>query len=113
MTNPTPGTDMRRPGPGLPAGSGRDGKDWTVQLADAIDAVVGTARDKTVVPLRKVVRVVTRALLAAFLLGAAAVAFAVGAFRALDVVVPGGSWLAHLLLGGVFVLAGLLCFGRR
>lgn len=121
MTDPNPRTEPRRAGPGLVARSASDdsgsgsgsGKDWTAQLADTIETVVGTARDKTIVPLRKVVRIVTRALLAALLLGAAAVAGGIGFFRLTNVYLPGDAWLAHIFLGGVFVLAGLFCFARR
>lgn len=118
MTDPNPRTEPRRAGPGLVArsaadDSGASSSDWTAQLAGTIETVVGTARDKTIVPLRKVVRVVTRALLAALLLGGAVIAAAVGFFRLTNVYLPGDAWVAHILLGGVFVLAGLFCFARR
>lgn len=87
--------------------------DWTDQVADAIDNAVGTVRDKTVVPARNVVRVVTGGLLAGVLGSAAAVLAALAGFRGLVLLVQDEVWAAHLILGGIFTLAGLFCLSRR
>lgn len=93
------------------------GPDWTDQVADAIDSAVATVRDKTVVPAQKVVRAVVAGVLVGALVSVAAVLFAVGAFRGLVVLfelyLPGEVWAAHLLLGGIFSVAGLFCWSRR
>ena len=87
--------------------------DWTDQVADVIDNAVGTVRDKTVVPARKLVRAITAGLLAGILGGAAAVLAALAGFRGLVLLVQEEVWAAHLILGGIFTLAGLFCLSRR
>jgi hypothetical protein len=87
--------------------------DWTEQVADAIDNAVSTVRDKTVVPAQKLVRAVVAGLLAGVLGGVAAVLLAIGSFRALSVYLPDDVWIAHLLVGGIFTVAGLFCWSRR
>lgn len=87
--------------------------DWTDQVADAIEGTVGTVRDKTVAPVQRVVRTVVAGLLAGFLAGGAAVLASLGAFRALSTYLPGEVWVAHLVLGGIFTVAGLFCWSRR
>ena len=37
---------------------GDPGSDWTVEVADRIESVVGAVRDRTTVPITKVARVV-------------------------------------------------------
>ncbi|MGH9024410.1 MAG: hypothetical protein ACRDV9_15185 [Acidimicrobiia bacterium] len=116
MTDSNPRTEPRRAGPGLTArsaGNGDGGSDWTANLADTIESLVGAARDKTVVPISKIVRIVTRVLLAALLLGAAVIVVAIGFFRLTEVYLPGDAWVAHIFSGGAFVFAGLFCFARR
>jgi hypothetical protein len=87
--------------------------DWTYTVADAIDSTVATVRDKTVVPVQRVVKLVVGGLLAGALVATAGVLAAIGAFRALDVYLPGGAWSAHLVVGGIFTLGGLFCWSRR
>lgn len=90
--------------------------DWTDQVADAIDGAVSTVRDKTVVPARRVVRMVVAGVAAASLLLVAALLGAVGAFRGLSVLfteyLPGDVWTAHLVLGGILTGGGLFCWSR-
>lgn len=89
------------------------GPDWTDQVADAIDTAVATVRDKTVVPAQKVVRAVVAGVLVGSLASVSLILLAVGSFRALSVYLPGEVWAAHLLLGGIFSVAGLFCWSRR
>ena len=87
--------------------------DWTVQAADTIDRVVTTIRSKTSDPLVGIARWVVFGLLAAVLGTLALVLLAIGAVRALVVYLPVGDdrvWVAQLIIGGIFVLAGLLLF---
>lgn len=87
--------------------------DWTQQVADAIDNAVGTVRDKTVVPVQRIVHMVIAGLLALVLGTMALMLLAIGSFRALSVYLPGDVWAAHLLVGGIFVTAGMFCLSRR
>ena len=96
---------MARPGdtraPALTGGS-----DWTVQAADTVERVVGRIRDKTAVPLTTVARALVFGLLAAVMGVAALVLVAVASVRALDRYLPGAVWSAHLVVGGIFTVAG-------
>ena len=84
-----------------------DNADWTVQATDAVERVVGTIRDKTAVPLTTVVRALVYGLMAAILGVTALVLLAIGLVRALDLLTGRGNvWIAHLIVGGIFSLAG-------
>lgn len=89
------------------------GDDWPSQTADTIERAVGTIRSKTIEPLERIVRVVVYGLVAAVLGLAALVLVTVALVRAIDVVVPGEVWSAHLILGVVFSLLGLLLWSKR
>lgn len=87
--------------------------DWAAQLLDAVDRAIAAIRSRTTDPLLRVVRGVVFGLMA---LGVALVALLVtviGGVRLLDAYLPGDVWSAHLVLGGIFLVAGLLCWKRR
>lgn len=86
--------------------------DWPAQAADAIERVVTTVRDKTVVPAQKATRAVVHGLLAAFFIGTALVLLVIGAFRGL-VILTGDVWLAYVIVGGILVLGGAFLWSRR
>ena len=86
--------------------------DWAQQTTDTIERVVGTVRAKTAGPLIKVARVVVYGALAAIVGIAAIVLLAIVAVRVLDLL-PGGVWVAHLITGSLFSLAGLLSWRKR
>ena len=93
------------------------GEDWAAATADAIERAVQSVRAKTADPLERVVRRVVYGLLAGIVGIAIAVLLAVAAVRGLveliDVVWQREVWLAHLIVGGIFVLGGLLVWTRR
>jgi hypothetical protein len=87
--------------------------DWTVQTADTIDRVVTTIRSKTSDPLVGVARWIVFGLLSTVIGTMALVLVAIGAVRALVSYLPVGDnrvWVAYLIVGGIFVLGGLLLF---
>jgi uncharacterized protein YacL len=86
--------------------------DWTTDAVDALDRAVGLVRDKTVVPAQKASRAVVFGLLVAFFVLVAVFMLAIALFRVL-VVIVGDVWLAYLILGGIFVLAGAFCWTLR
>jgi hypothetical protein len=86
--------------------------DWTVQAADRIDGLVRSIHDKTTVPLTTAARAVVYGILAAFAGGTALVLTAIIAVRVLDLL-PGGVWVAHLIVGMVFTIAGVLLWRQR
>ncbi len=92
-----------------------DETDWTVQTADTIDRVVTTIRSKTSEPLVGLARWVVFGLLAAVVGSMALVLLAIGSVRALINYLPVGDnrvWVADLIVGGIFVFAGLLLFRK-
>ena len=89
------------------------GGDWAAQTADTIERVVGSVRGKTADPIEKVARVLVYGLVAAILGVAALVLLAVLLVRVLDVAIPGEVWPAHLIVGGIFTLAGAFLWRKR
>jgi drug/metabolite transporter (DMT)-like permease len=90
------------------------GGDWPEQAADTIERVVGSVRDKTSGPLTTVAQALVYGLLAAILGVAAAVLFAVGLERVLiDLLLEDDVWAAHLIVGGIFILAGMFLWSKR
>lgn len=95
--------------------------DWTVQAADRIDSVVGSIRDKTVVPLTTVARALVYGLIAGLLGTVALVMLAIIAVRLLDVYLPfhvGTSharsvWISDAGIGGIFAFVGWFFFLRK
>lgn len=87
--------------------------DWAAQTADSIERVVLGIRSKTADPLDRVVRIVVYGIVAAVLGAAALVLLSVALVRALDVLIPGAVWSAHLVVGGIFTLVGLFLWRKR
>ncbi len=93
--------------------------DWPAQATDTIVRTVGRVRDKTTGPAVTAARGVVYGLLAGVLGIAALVLIAIAAVRFIDSYLPDAvvgethTWAAHLLVGGVFTLAGLLLWSRR
>ena len=91
----------------------RDG-DWAVQATDTIEGLVGSIRSKTTVPLTTAARAVVYGMLAAFAGGAALVLVAIALVRGVDLATGRGNvWIAHLSVGMVFVLLGVLLWRKR
>jgi hypothetical protein len=114
---PTPAPSAAGPGPSHGGAEqlfegGLDGE-WPARAADAIVNVVGSVRDRTTGPITTVARGVVFGLLAAVLGLAVGVLVVIAAIRLLDQVLPSGVWVAYLVLGGVFLLAGALVFRKR
>jgi drug/metabolite transporter (DMT)-like permease len=86
--------------------------DWPANAADTIERVVGTVRDKTVVPAQKATKAIVFGLLVAFFVLTAVLMLAIALFRVL-VVLTGEVWAAYLILGGIFVLAGAFVWSLR
>ena len=86
--------------------------DWTTNAVDYLEQAVAAVRDKTVVPAQKATRAIVYGLVVAFFLLVAALMLSIGLFRAI-VVLTGDAWLAYLILGGIFVIAGAFCWTLR
>lgn len=86
--------------------------DWTTDAVDTLDQVVGTVRDKAVVPAQRASRAVVYGVLVAFFVEIALIMLGIALFRVL-VELVGDVWLAYLILGGIFVIAGAFVWTLR
>ena len=97
------------------------GSDWTVQAADTIDSVVTTIRDKTVLPVTKIARILVYGTLVGLLGLVALILIAVLSVRVLAVYLPfhvglshaRSVWVAHAIVGGLFVIIGWFFLLRK
>lgn len=92
-----------------------DGQDWPAQAADTIVRVVGQVRDKTTGPAITAARGVVYGLLAGLLGTACAAMLSIASVRVIDAYLVGedNTWLAHLIVGALFTIAGLLLWSKR
>src|SRR4051794_30392602 len=96
-------------GPAAPAPS----EDWPAKAADQIVNLVDQIRDKTTGPAIKAARAMVFGFLATMLGTAALVLFIVGLVRFVNVYAPGGVWVAHGIVGLLFVGTGLFLWAKR
>jgi hypothetical protein len=102
-----------------PAPSSADTSDWPAQAADTIERVVGSVRDKTTGPAITAARWVVYGTFALVVGTVVAILLAIAAVRMLDVYLPDAwvgedhTWVAHLVVGGLFTLAGAVLWSRR
>ena len=103
-----PATPAARSLPGL------DG-DWPAQAADKIVQVVGQVRDRTTGPAITAARGVVYGLLAGILGLICLVLFIICLVRLLDTSVVGenNTWLAHLIVGVLFSVVGVVMWRQR
>ncbi|MBC8194719.1 MAG: hypothetical protein ISR43_06750 [Acidimicrobiia bacterium] len=100
-------------GTGPESGTPDEEHDWAVSATDRVVEVVDRIRAVTTQPALTASRGVVYGLLAAICLIVVLVLLLLGIFRLLDVVVPGESWSAHLILGSALCLAGGFLWTRR
>ena len=89
------------------------GSDWATQVVDTLESVVGAVKAKTTVPALNLVRTVVYALMGIGLVFATLLLLTIGSVRVLDAYLPQGVWLAYLILGGIFSVAGLFVWSKR
>jgi hypothetical protein len=92
---------------------------WAVDLADTIERVVGTVRDRTTKPLVTASRGIVFGLLAAILGVVAAILLIVVATRATQALLDiwfrheTSVYLSYFIVGGIICLAGLFVLSKR
>jgi uncharacterized protein YacL len=86
--------------------------DWASQTADTIERLVGQIRAKTTKPAVTAARGLVYGLLAGILGIVALVLLIVALVRVLVVVLP-EVWMAHLVLGLLFVIVGTVLMVKR
>lgn len=80
-------------------------------MADTIESVVGSVRDKTAVPLETVARALVYGIILGTMGVTALVLVTILGIRLLDYVLP--VWVAYAITGGLFTLAGLFLWRKR
>jgi len=85
--------------------------EWTTQAADTIEKTGVAIRDRTVEPATRAANYVIYGVFAACCVLTALLLLTIVMFRALTYAMP--VWAAWMLLGGIFVVAGLFCWTRR
>ena len=103
----SPGESRAPNSPASPAPSG----DWTVQVADTIESIVSSGRDKTAVPLETVARALVYGILVAVMGTTAMVLVTIALVRAGSYLLP--VWAVYAATGGLFCGLGLLCWRWR
>jgi len=87
--------------------------DWADQAADTVVKVVDTVREKTTGPILTVARAIVYGLIGIFAVLVALIVLTIALVRLVDVYLPGEVWSAHLLIGALFTLFGLLVWSKR
>ena len=91
--------------------TGTTSPDWTVQVADSIESVVGSVRDKTAVPLETIARTLVYGIVLGTMGMTALVLTTIIAIRLLSLVLE--VWAAYAIIGGLFTLLGLFLWRKR
>ena len=100
-----------RPDAPLAATNGTTSADWTVQVADTIESVVGSVRDKTAVPLETIARALVYGILMAVMGVTALVLVTIILVRVLSYVLE--VWAVYGIVGGLFTVLGLFLWRKR
>ncbi len=87
--------------------------DWAASIVDNLDSVVNAIRAKTSEPLLKIVKYILLGVMVTGLAIMTLLLFTIGGIRLLNNYLPGGVWLADLLLGLIFLLGGFVLWGKR
>ena len=96
-----------------PVSEGPARDDWASSLVGRFVDVVDQVRNVTTRPVITLARALVFGLVMVCCAVAAVVLAGIGLFRLLDVVLPGESWSAHLVLGASCCALGGLLWSRR
>jgi hypothetical protein len=120
MVDGSPLPDLRATPPGEALRSAEvDTADWPAQVADTIERVVGRVRDLTTGRAITAARALVYGTFALLVGLAVVVMLAISAVRLLDAYLPDAvvgedhTWVAHLIVGGIFTLAGMVLWAKR
>ena len=88
-------------------------RDWTTDLLDRLDHYIDLVRSNTTDRLVRVARLVVFGLIGAIVGAMAAVLALIALVRILDVILPREVWLPYVVLGAIFLVAGLFFWSKR
>ena len=89
------------------------GTDWTTDLLDKLDHYIAVVRGNTTDRLVRIARLVVFGVIAAIVGSMAAVLGLIALVRLLDVILPREVWLPYVVLGAIFLVAGLFLWSKR
>ena len=91
----------------------QEGTDWTKDLLDRLDHYIEVVRSNTTDRLVKVARLVVFGVIALILGSMAGIVALIALVRVLDIVLPREVWLPYVLLGAIFLGAGLFLWSKK
>lgn len=91
----------------------QEGKDWTTDLLDRLDHYIGVVRSNTTDRLVKVARLLVFGVIALIVGSMAGILALITLVRVLDVILPREVWLPYVVLGAIFLSAGLFLWSKR
>ncbi|MEZ5381484.1 MAG: hypothetical protein R2754_06765 [Microthrixaceae bacterium] len=115
MAKPAPTAESKSPGGGSSASAASEATDphWADQVTDLIVDGVDKVRDRTVNPIQAMAKYVVYGAVIAVLALPMLVLSLVLLVRILDAFLPGEVWLPYLILGALFVIAGMVLWAKR
>ena len=91
----------------------RDTADWPKKIADQVEHYVRLVHDKVTVKVVKAIRGVVFGVLGGIVGLSAAILLVILLVRVLTIAFFGRVWIAYLLIGALFLLAGSFCMRKR
>jgi vacuolar-type H+-ATPase subunit I/STV1 len=91
----------------------QEGKDWTTDVLDRLDHYIDVVRSNTTDRLVKIARLVVFGVIALILGTMAGIVALIALIRILDVVLPREVWLPYVVLGAIFLGAGLFLWSKK
>ncbi len=91
----------------------QEGTDWTTDLLDRLDHYIELVRSNTTDRLARIARVLVYGLIAAIVGSMAGVLALIALIRVLDVILPREVWLPYVVLGAIFLVAGMFLWAKR
>jgi hypothetical protein len=89
-------------------------RDWAGDILSHVDKIVDGVQDKAVVPLVTIARAIVFGIIIAVMVCASAVLLSLTIVRAMDNYVSNGRvWISYLIVGGLFLVVGLLLWALR
>ena len=91
----------------------QEGTDWTTDLLDRLDHYIELVRSNTTDRIVRLARLLIFGLIAAIVGSMAGVLALIAVVRVLDVVLPREVWLPYVVLGAIFLAAGMFLWAKR
>ncbi len=91
----------------------KNNADWAAQIVDQLESVVNKVKSKTSDPVLSIVRIIFMVFAVAGLGIMTLLLLTIGLVRMANNYLPGDVWAADLLIGGIFLIAGMFVWRLR